>query len=442
MCKTPILTAIEEYISQNNLRLHTPGHAGENLLNFKGFEQILSYDITEIRGLESLFESRGAIRQSETWAAKIIGANSVVYSASGSTPLIQAALSVARLGGRKVVFLGPVHKSAINACILLDIMPVFADFGDVEALLKQDDVGAVFVTNPTYCGEIFAVDDIVKSCKTRGIPLIVDSAHGAHLQFFSRNVNQKGESVDTPAVIINSAHKTLPALTGGAWAQIFDERFSPEIFKEHMAIFASTSPSYPILLSLELCLNWLNYNGANILKSLTNRALEFKKNLVNMGFFEISDDPLRATISAKNFGITGFNLQNFLREYKIYAEMADFDYVILLLHPNLTAENFKKLEFVFCEISQKYKNEKIGEKSENFKQFHDFFAPKMVTSPREAHFANREKITVESALNRTAAQICGPTPPGIPLTVPGSKICKKTQNLLKNYGILEVLVVK
>ena len=443
MYKTPIKSAIERYIAQNNLRLHTPGHVGKNLLNFKGFEQLLPYDITEISGLESLFECRGAIYESEQIAAEILSANYVIYSASGSTHLIHAALSVVRVNGGKVIFIGNIHKAAVNACILFDIMPIFADFSEIESLLA-DDIGAVFITNPSYYGEIFDVSEVASLCKSHRIPLIIDAAHGAHLQFIHDdfNVFRQGASV-----VINSAHKTLPALTGGAWAQIFDDRFAPQICKSHMALTASTSPSYPVLLSLELTLNRLAGKGADELKSQALRAIELKKSIAAMGFSPQNSncDPLRLTVSALNFGYTGFELQNYLQACEIVAEMADFQFVILLLHPNLTADDFEKIKSAFNKISQKYfgvKNDKNGAKTENLQHFYTIFAPKMVISPRGAHFALQEKISVENALNRIAAEITGHTPPGVPLTIPGSEICENTIKMLKNYGIFEILVVK
>lgn len=444
MSKTPLLSAVEGYILQKNLRLHTPGHAGVGLLNFKAFSEVLPYDITELDGLESLFESCGAIFESEVFAAKALQAKNVIYSASGSTPLIQSALSVARSLGRKIIFIGPVHKSAVNACILLDIMPIFTNFNEVGSFLKQDDIGAVFVVNPTYYGEIFNVSELSKTCKELNIPLILDSAHGAHLQFIS-SVKQAFCRENPPAVVINSPHKTLPVLTGGAWAQVFDDRFSAKTFKEHMSLFASTSPSYLVLLSLELCLSWLLSGGVDKLNTSASLSKKLADFLINMGFSLISNDPLRLTVSAQKFGCSGVELQKYLKKHGIAAEMADFNYLVLLLHPSLNAQDFEQIGIAFKEIFEKIqpdKNVKKLEKSAKISEIFEDFAPKMEISPREAHLSNKETVLAENALNRIAAKLYGPTPPGVPLTVPGSKICKKTQKLLKNYGIFEVLVVK
>ena len=274
---TPIVDFVRSYAKSGTSRLHMPGHKGQKLL---GFEDA---DITEIKGADELYEAEGIIAESEANATKMFGTAHTYYSTEGSSQCIRAmlclALQAAPAGQRPVLLAARnAHKALLYAAALLDFdiewlwpapeaagalcsCPVTA--GQLEqALERLSGQGrtpfGVYVTSPDYLGGMQDIAALSKVCDAHGAPLLVDNAHGAYLNFLvggSKHPMALGADL-----CCDSAHKTLPVLTGGAYlhlglkAPVQDET----AVRNALALFGSTSPSYLILQSLDRCNRYLS----------------------------------------------------------------------------------------------------------------------------------------------------------------------------------------
>ncbi|MBQ7834741.1 MAG: aminotransferase class V-fold PLP-dependent enzyme, partial [Ruminiclostridium sp.] len=246
--KTPIHTFLSNYAGSGTIRCHMPGGKGK----------INPLDITEIDGADNLYEADGIIRESEELAASLFGAGATLYSCGGSTLVIQGMLALLReLTPKRTIVAGRYsHKSLINACILLgfDIKWAYpAEFLsgaitslEIEKLIDSDTAG-VFVTSIDYYGGDCDIAAISAVCAENNVPLLVDNAHGAYRVFTKNHPMALGADM-----CADSAHKTLPALTGAAYLHLKDGSLRDEA-KRAMALFGSSSPSYPIMDSLDLC---------------------------------------------------------------------------------------------------------------------------------------------------------------------------------------------
>ena len=273
---TPIYDFVQNYIKSNTARLHMPGHKG---VSFLGCEQS---DITEIKGADELYAPTGIIRESEENATHLFGTAKTVYSAGGSSQSINAMLYLAYLKADKTrrpyILAGRnAHKSFIYALAKLDadvewlypeisgsICSCIVTAEMLEKRLNKLDHKpfAVYITNPDYLGGMSDIKSISQVCKKYDIPLLVDNAHGSYLKFYKRDLHPISLGAD---ICCDSAHKTLPVITGGGYLHIAkDDKygFSKNVVNA-MAIFGSTSPSYLILQSLDLCNRYLTFFRAS-----------------------------------------------------------------------------------------------------------------------------------------------------------------------------------
>ena len=275
---TPIVDFVNEYVKKDISRLHMPGHKGRRYL---GCEHL---DITEIGGADDLYSANGIIRESEENASSLFRTAYTFYSTEGSTLSIKTMLALVAERDGYIVASRNAHKSFLHACALLDL--------DVEWLYPDNfshlcccDVTAdkvkrvlscakklpcaVYLTSPDYLGNILDIKSIAKVCDDYGVPLVVDNAHGAYLAFCEPSMHPIALGAH---MCCDSAHKTLPVLTGGAYLHIAkkaDERYIKNA-RSKLALFASTSPSYLILQSLDMCNKTLADGYVENLKKCTS----------------------------------------------------------------------------------------------------------------------------------------------------------------------------
>ncbi len=439
---TPIYNFLQNYSERDVLRLHMPGHKGK--LFCHPLSTVFPYDITEIKGADSLYEAEGIINESEKNAAKLFGTVRTLYSTQGSTLCIQTMLALAAKPGSQVIAPRNAHKAFINSCILLDldvvwIFPEGRNNGIVSFSYSAEDVekaiassknpSCVYITSPDYYGRMADVSAISAVCKKYSIPLLVDNAHGAHLKFLEKSLHPMDLGAD---MCCDSAHKTLPVLTGGAYLHIKNEKFAADA-KDKMALFASTSPSYLTLCSLDLCNEYLETSAKEQLLDVTLRISRLKGLLV--GKYEILEtEPLHFSLSGIPIGIDGYALSERLRFCGIEPEYFDDFYTVLLFSPLNSKPEFEKILNVLSEINPK--NEKI--KNEGF-----FIPrPEKVLSPRQAALCESEEVPLEKSLGRICSLAKVKCPPGIPIVAPGERIDASCMNILKKYSISTMNVVK
>lgn len=441
---TPIYDFISAYAASGTLRCHMPGHKGGTLAD--ELAELCRLDITEISGADSLFEASGIIARSERNMGKLYGSAATVYSAAGSTLGIQAMLALMKQEKRRVFAVRNAHRAFLNAAALLGldvewIMPEYRGGiisgeiipGTVEKMLKGcKEPSCLYVTSPDYTGKTADIRTLSEICRRYGARLLVDNAHGAHLAFFPENMHPIAQGAD---LCCDSAHKMLPALTGAAMLHSSREEYDSERLKQAMSIFASTSPSYPIMASLDLC---TRYISEDIRRDIAENFVllgklreEFSRELIFA-----PGEPFHITIMAAESGFDGIELAELLRMNGCECECADSDVLILLMSPVCREEDYRRLGNALSSAVKKARR-----KAPQCTEF-SLEAPEKAMSIREAVFAPNEEISVDQAEGRICGAVKVPCPPAIPIAVSGEIISRSCINIFKRYGIHTVNVVK
>ena len=345
--ETPICDFLSEYQKSTALRLHMPGHKG------KGAMGVEAADITEIDGADVLYSARGIIKESEENASALFGTGRTLYSTEGSSLSIRAMLYLAGLWGKAegrsgtVLAAANAHKVFMSACALLDIDPIWINSEDdtlischiSEELLDKelqrlyaDGIRpfAVYLTSPDYLGNRLDIGSLSKVCHKWGALCIVDNAHGAYLAFTEEITHPIALGADMCA---DSAHKTLPALTGAAYLHISKD--APKLLSEQaenaMSLFASTSPSYLIMQSLDYVNKYLSTGYEQKLSSFSKKLDGVKDRLREGGYELLGNEALKLTLATKSYGYYGYEIGEKLFDSGIVCEFSDRDFCVELL---------------------------------------------------------------------------------------------------------------
>ncbi len=437
--ETPICDFTRNYVRREPMRLHMPGHKGRGPL---GFEAL---DITEFDGADSLYEAAGIIRQSEENASALFGCPTL-YSAEGSSLCIRAMLYLCMLRARELgrplrIAAGRnAHKTFLSAAALLDfdvswLYPAedssyLSCALDADALERQlsameEAPLAVYLTTPDYLGNTVDVQAVSRVCRRYGCLLLVDNAHGAYLRFLPRSLHPMDLGAD---LCCDSAHKTLPVITGGAYLHISPT--APELFhrraKDALAMFGSTSPSYLILQSLDAANPYLQDVYPPLLAEFLPAVTTLKDALQKHGYTLLGDEALKLSLFTKPYGYTGTDFARLLADEDIICEFYDPDYTVMMLTPELGTATLQRLQAVLAAIARKAP---IQSRAPGIRRV------QQVLRIREAALAPCELIPVQEAPGRIYAGIGITCPPAVPPVVCGERIDEHTVEQLRYYGI-------
>lgn len=468
---TPIYDFVTHYNASGASRLHMPGHKGHGPLFIE------QRDITEIEGADVLSEARGIIGESERNAAALFGTGMTVYSTEGSSLSIRAMLylvlqrwkraSASLPAASRPVILAArnAHKSFLYACAMLDfdvkwVYPSDAEKNSIcachpsprqiaDALRSMDAApAAVYLTSPDYLGTAADVRGIVTAvqnvCGADQVPVIVDNAHGAYLHFLGKPCHP----MDLGAYLCaDSAHKTLPCLTGGAYLHL-SSRAAEEVgdlARSAIEMFGSTSPSYLILQSLDLCNRYLADDFPRRLSACELRVEGLKNYLRMLGVKVLESEPLKLVIDAAPR--SGRALAELFRAHGIEPEFADINYLVCMFTPENSTLDFNRIAELFRDDPAVWD---MPERPWTQLDIHNagLYSPLQLTplpaacSIREAMLAPQEVIDVKSAAGRICGQPTVSCPPAIPIAVSGEVIPDSLIPVFLAYGIRKISVVR
>lgn len=435
---TPICDFVRKYSESNALRLHMPGHKGAAFLGME------SLDITEIDGADSLYEANGIIRRSEENASRLFGCPTF-YSTEGSSQCIRAMLYLALLHSKKsgkkpLIAAGRnAHKTFLSAAALLDLEVMWlhpehpdsylsCNLGpeELDSMLcaAPEKPAAVYLTSPDYLGNMADIEGIARVCHVHDMLLLVDNAHGAYLRFLDPSLHPIDLGAD---ICCDSAHKTLPVFTGGAYLHISPN--AAEIFttqaKNALVLFGSTSPSYLILQSLDTANAYLE-NHRQRLKAFLPMIATLKKKIEDHGYRLHGNEPMKITISAKEYGYAGNELARMLLRDNLVCEFADPDFLVLMVTPETSAQDLLRLEECLLAIPRR----------EPIKDLPPVFqSGKRRLSIREAMLSPAEIIPVSQSNGRILAAATVGCPPAVPILICGEEIDAHAIRCFEYYGI-------
>ena len=461
--KMPLLQEMLKYHDEKNLLLSMPGNKGgigflgddigEEFVNRLGF-----LDITEVDPLDNLHCPEGVIKEAQDLLAKTYKAKKAYFLVNGSSSGNLAAIFSAFDEGDEVLVERNCHKSIYNGLILRKlkvkyIEPIIDEENGVflppnkeniyKSLKECSNPKGIILTYPNYFGITYDVEDIILDLKTKGLKVIIDCAHGAHFGINSRLPKALSSLGD---YVILSAHKTLPALTQGAYLLVNEENMNLEFY---LKAFITTSPSYLIMASLDYARYYLDNYGGNGYEKLINLAEKWKekinklkkvhilcKNDLNEQYNinnkvkekEEYDVDLSRYILILPKGYSGHKLLDYLKSQKIQAEMSFSRGVVLIMSPFNVQEDFEIIYEAISNLEMKNICAPI-----EAKYFSDI--PEKMLEPFEVFKMNGEWCEIEDCEGCIVKEAIIPYPPGIPLVCPGEIVSRKSINIIRDYVI-------
>ena len=439
---TPVFTFVQQYLGQSMSRLHMPGHKGQGPL---GCEAL---DITEIQGADSLYTAQGILAQSQRNATFLFQTGATFYSTEGSSQCIKAMLYLAQqqTGRRLVLAARNVHKAFVQAAALLDLevqwlwakepyqlLSCQITAEQLEQALAQLSTppACVYVTSPDYLGQMQPIGELAQICHKQKIPLLVDNAHGAYLKFLPGDQHPITLGA---SICCDSAHKTLPVLTGGAYLHI--GKHAPDVFaaqaERAMALFASTSPSYLILQSLDRANPYLADGYRNDLAAMIGQLELMKEKLSAHGYRIIGNEPGKLTIAPKSYGYTGDQLHDLLRSGGMECEFSDPDFLVMMPTPALHEAALKPTEEMLLNIPSRAAIQDAPPALPK---------PRKILSIRQAMLSLQKEIPTKEALGKILADAHVGCPPCIPILAAGEEIDPAALENFRYYGVETCSVV-
>ena len=444
--RTPISDFVSAYRASGASRFHRPGHNGKAFLGAE------PWDITEIDGADVLYSADGIIQESEDLASSLFHTAHTFYSAEGSSLAIKAMLMLAVQNAQDrerplILAARNAHKAFLYGAALLDIEVEWI-YPEPFAHLCRCEITAealrtylkkmsrkpcaVYITSPDYLGQIADIRALSEVCREFAVPLLVDNAHGAYLNFLSPSMHPIALGA---YACCDSAHKTLPVLTGGAYLHVSDQ--APAAFvgnaRNALALFASTSPSYLILQSLDLCNRYLADGYSEKLSACIQKIGIIKAKMSEKGFVPEKSEPLKIVLHTAKHGYTGEEFCEHLKRFRIIPEFYDREYLVLMITPENTELDFERLLLAFSEISPKEPLRPVT-----------YLPQKAIGKlpPRKALLAPQELVPIERAEGRICAAPSVSCPPAVPIVISGEVITKDAIEIFKIYNVEKIAVVK
>lgn len=441
---------LEQYASSDYYPFHMPGHK-RNM--FTDMKSPFHYDITEIDGFDNLHDAQDILKKGMEQTAEVFQSLQSYYLVNGSTGGLLSAIFATTSPGDHILMARNCHKSVYNAVMLRNLVPVYLypkvlapfqitgsiSIEQVEACLKQDaNIKVVIITSPSYDGVISNIKAIADIVHKYNKILIVDEAHGAHLLFGS--CPEMSAVFAGADLVIQSVHKTLPSLTQTALLHRVTERVKEEEIKQYLSIFQTSSPSYILMSSIEMCVDFIKHSKEEFLIfeerliKFYNKTKELKHLVVwdpsaEHGVFE--KDKSKILICIKNLERSGVWLhQELLENYHIQCEMVSRHYVTCLTSVCDTSEGFERLYQALKDIDDQLVTEQINK---NDCQRELVIKNQMVLLPAQTQISKKIRVLLQESVGKVSGEYLYFYPPGIPLIVPGELITQALYEQIVQY---------
>lgn len=464
--KETLLEKLKAYGETDMYPMHMPGHKRRVLPKELG--GIRTMDITEIEGFDNLHDARGIIREAEEFAADLCGAEETAFVVNGSSAGILSAITAVCRPGDKIAVSRACHKSVYHAMEINRLEPVYIyphinpDYGIFEGISGEDaekvlsdyeDIAAVMVVSPTYDGVVSDIRGICRAAHSRGIPVIVDEAHGAHFHFSGYFPES---AVDAGAdIVIQSTHKTLPALTQTSVLHYGGGLIDRARLRHMLTVFQSSSPSYILMGSIDGCMHLLAERGEKMFREYTNLLDETRRSLQEMKMLHLAGrgdlrypgsvdfDRSKIIVSSAGTCVTGRAMyQALLEDYHIQMEMTAADYVLGISSVCDDRAGMRRVSEAFLDMDRRImagdpKLAGDGKKTDP----KELGALRCAEIPRmkyrmpigEAGWMKTRTVPLDEAAGRISASFVYLYPPGVPLVAPGEEINRPALDVIRRW---------
>lgn len=444
--ETPLFDALKQFSKSTPISFHVPGHKNGRLFPEYGrdyYKSVLPLDMTELSGLDDLHAPQGAIKKAQELAADFFNVEQTHFLVGGSTAGNMAMILAACSGGEKVIVQRNSHKSIFNGLELGDAEPIFIapEFDRSvdrytaphihtlkDALEQHPDAKAVILTYPDYFGKIFAMKEMIKLIHEYNIPVLVDEAHGVH--FSTADIFPKS-SLDLGAdVVVQSAHKMAPAMTMGSFLHVNSSKISGGRIMHYLQMLQSSSPSYPIMASLDIARYFLANLSSAAIEAVMKSVNHVRETLDSSGAWYVipSDDPLKITLQIKK-DFSAHEISGLLEEEGIYPELATHNQ-ILLIHGLAPFNHDTQLKKGIVRVTEQLKNIQ-NHATIDIRNLFTNQIQQLDLPYRTMQHQSTKKISLSQSAGCIAAEAITPYPPGIPFILKGERITETHISIIK-----------
>ena len=456
---------LQNIVNDDLISFHMPGHKKGKIYDKLGYgdlvKNLYKMDTTEIIETDNLHSPEGIIKDSQEKASKIFRSEKSYYLVNGSTCGIQAAILSTCSPGEKILVNRDCHQSAINAFILGDINPIYIkgsiceDTYTIKGVNEQDvldaidnnsDIKVLMLTYPSYYGMVFDLEKICTYAHEKGIVVIVDEAHGAHLGLSDKL--PKSALEQGADIVIQSIHKTLPSFTQSSIIHVQGDLIDKKNLERFLKIVQSSSPSYVMMASLEIAIDIYDRYGKDLMQGLLSNIDDFEKDLSEINGVKVlkGHDKTKVFVSLKDLGINGYDLEETLRyKYNIQVELSNYYGVLLICTIGNEKDDFDQFLCAIKSIVEDLSGDKNNDldKSEDnvtklMKLNYPDLIPQKIISPREAFYSDKKAVLLKESIGKISGEYIIPYPPGISLTSPGEIITQEVIDYIlacKQYGM-------